>query len=147
MTKLHSDSVSLQAHGFDGWPGFPAKEVGFAPYHPHEHGIWEPCTDVCECDNAFTVRMDLAGIDPGNISIIFEKGVLIVRGSRPERELQRKIIVRQLEICYGIFQRRLVISENIDAEDITARYSLGFLEIVLPKLSSPSYSRIVIHVG
>ena len=129
-----------------GWPGFSGQDVGFNPYHPHEHGVWEPCTDVYECDNSYIVRMDLAGIDPESLSIIFERGVLTVRGVRPDTCPHRKTGVRQLEICYGQFQRRLMISESINPEAICAQYERGFLAVSLPKLAQPSYSRIVVHV-
>ena len=43
----------------------------------------------------------------------------------PECELPGKIAVRQLEVCFGVFQRRLMISENIDAADIEPTLTWG----------------------
>lgn len=130
------------------WAGFPANDpMMFKPYCIHERSVWQPCTDIYESDQAFIVKMELAGIDPQSLAIIFEDGLLTVRGERPELSGHRKIAVRQLEIPYGPFERRVEIGTNIDAQSITASWGGGFLELVLPKVNTPSHVRIVVHIG
>jgi HSP20 family molecular chaperone IbpA len=147
MSRVYDKSTWRVQGREGGWPGFLGEEMAFNTYFCHEHNLWQPSTDVYEIEDAFVVRMDLAGIDPKALTIVFDEGVLTVRGERPDRSRGARRAVRQLEICYGPFERKIPVSENVDAQRITAGYDRGFLEVVMPKLAQPSHIRIVVHVG
>jgi HSP20 family molecular chaperone IbpA len=74
---------------------------------PRREVTWEPPVDVLETDDAVLILLALPGVDPAQVKVVIEGGVLIVAGERvlPE-ELQRAVIHR-LELPRGQFERRL----------------------------------------
>ena len=97
-----------------------------------EH-VWLPPTDVFECEHAYVLRMEVAGVRREDFQITLSDDILTVSGSRPEPVTHNKLALRRLEINYGAFKRSLALPGPIDADAIEAKYENGFLEIMLPK--------------
>lgn len=113
-------------------------QIFFHDPHPpfsREHA-WQPPTDVFEVENAYVIKMELAGVSRSDFQISFEKGVLTVQGLRREMCRHHKVILRVMEISYGAFKRAIYLPEPVDHDGIEATYEAGFLEIVLPKPAS-----------
>jgi len=94
---------------------------------------WKPSTDFYETEKDFVLVMELAQIKPEEVSITFQDGILTVRGIRkgvPPSERRR---YHKMEINYGPFEQKLVISCEVDMDKLSAYYKNGFLEIRLPK--------------
>lgn len=108
---------------------------------------FRPNMDVyfSKADNAMIVKMELAGIDPDTIHLEAEDHTLHVRGHRVDMRPQDKVY-QQMEIAYGPFARRVHLPVDIDATKATAKYDIGFLEIVLPILEKPETKRIPITI-
>jgi len=49
---------------------------------------WAPRVDICEEDKRFVIEADIPGVDPKDIEINMDKGVLSIRG---ERKSERKV--------------------------------------------------------
>jgi HSP20 family protein len=94
---------------------------------------WTPSCDIFEDEDAVTLRFELAGVDPKDVDIRFENGVVTLRGARKlEREEQRDRYHR-VEMSYGTFTRSFSLPGTIDAEKIRAESKNGVLSVVLPK--------------
>jgi HSP20 family protein len=88
------------------------------------------------------VRAELPGIDPEkDVDITLEQGVLTIRGERRQEEQDRGEQYFRSERRYGAFQRQLVLPEGTNAEDITASYKDGILEVVVPKAARDRQAR------
>ncbi len=98
-----------------------------------QHYPWRPPTDVLETDDAFLVRLEIAGMDPADFSITLRDRVLTVRGVRRD-PLARGCAYHQMEIRFGAFEVLLRLHVPVDAERIEAVYREGFLLITLPKV-------------
>lgn len=99
------------------------------------HIDWVPNTDIYETENSFIVRMEVAGVNREDIQVnVFERN-LIVTGCRPDSCGTGRRHFRQMEINYGIFERRLVVPRNVDTKHVKASCRNGFLIIELPKVS------------
>lgn len=92
---------------------------------------WRPPTDVLETDDAVVVVVEIAGMRGLNISVIFERQVLSIRGTRPDTNVCK--IYHQMEIDYGEFVSEVRVPFRVDSDQIEATYSDGFLKVVLPK--------------
>ncbi|HUA35080.1 MAG TPA: Hsp20/alpha crystallin family protein [Candidatus Binataceae bacterium] len=97
----------------------------------------------------FTVRIELAGIDPKNVDIKVADGVLTVKGSREQKietESKKRDFFRR-EIRYGTFERSVSLPEGMKAEDLKAIYHDGILELSgpMPKESAPKEIKIEIQ--
>lgn len=77
------------------------------------------------------MRVEVAGIQPGDFTITLDRRRLIIRGSRQGAGEPRAY--HQMEISFGDFFSELDIPCPVEAEEIDAQYRGGFLEIVLPK--------------
>jgi HSP20 family protein len=94
---------------------------------------------------ALHVVVELAGVDPTSIKVVVADRVLVVAGERRRPPLSGRY--RQLEIEYGAFQRKVVLSQDVDPERATATYERGILRVVLPVAPKPAPSESVsIHV-
>jgi HSP20 family molecular chaperone IbpA len=70
--------------------------------------VWEPPVDVFEDEDEVVVVVALPGVVAENVQLLSEPGALVVRAERPlplARGSRHK--VRQLEIPYGSFERRI----------------------------------------
>ena len=73
--------------------------------------LWEPPADVFEDENEIVIVLALPGVPAGRIEVTFEPGVLVVRAERPPSFFGTEHEVRQLEIPYGGFERRIRLPE------------------------------------
>ena len=47
-------------------------------------GVWSPPTDVYEAEDAYIVRVELAGMSESDFEITLEDGFLNISGTRPD---------------------------------------------------------------
>ncbi len=94
---------------------------------------WTPAVDIKEEKESFVLIADLPGVDPKDIDITMEKGVLTIKGERPEESEEARAGHKRMERARGTFYRRFSLPDTTDAERISAKGSNGVLEIVIPK--------------
>jgi HSP20 family protein len=68
---------------------------------------WEAPIDIFETDEVLTILIALPGVDPGQVEVSLNAGVLIVSGERPLPGELREARIHRLEIPHGHFQRRI----------------------------------------
>jgi HSP20 family protein len=95
--------------------------------------LWRPQTDVYEIENAIKVRVEIAGMDESNLSIILKGRNLIVSGAR--LDIVERRAYHQMEIRFGEFSTEVDLPSSVDAEKVEAVYQNGFLQITLPKVA------------
>lgn len=99
---------------------------------------WDPALNVYEMDDKFVVCVELAGIQPGEMDVQVEGGVLHIRGFRPKPtvpETTGEIGVHLMEIDSGRFHRKIPIPASVDFESSKAHYKNGYVWIILPRRS------------
>lgn len=94
---------------------------------------WAPAVDIREESDRYVLHADLPGVDPADIEITHEKGVLSIEGVRKHDHEQEHEGYRREERARGRFLRRFSLPDVADAEAITARSANGVLEVVIPK--------------
>jgi HSP20 family protein len=107
--------------------------------HP---AVWTPVCDTYEDEQGFWVQTVLPGLDRKDINILFEDGVLTVKGERKEEASNRAYFER--EIGRGEFSRSFRLPENVDGSKVTASYKDGLLTIQIPKREETKPLKIVI---
>jgi HSP20 family protein len=106
---------------------------------------WIPSVDVQEEADKFTVRADLPGVEPKDISITADNRVLTLRGERRfERKSDQKGFER-LERVEGAFLRRFTLPNNVQDDQIKARHVNGVLEVTIPKVPAPEPRRVSVE--
>jgi HSP20 family protein len=96
---------------------------------------WIPPTDIKEEKERYVLRADIPGVDPKDIEIIAENGVLTIRGNRPSETRESRAGYSRIERPGGVFYRRFSLPDTADLANIVARSAHGVLEIGIPKLT------------
>jgi HSP20 family protein len=87
----------------------------------HTHALWEPPIDVFEDEREVVVIVAMPGVSAESIQVTMEPGALVVRAERP-LSFAGLHAVRQLEIPYGFFERRVPLPHGrleADAPELT----------------------------
>ena len=94
---------------------------------------WRPAVDIKEEADRFLITADLPGVDPKDIEITMDNGVLTIKGERQSETRVEKEGYKRVERVSGTFYRRFSLPDTADAERIEAKGKDGVLEVVLPK--------------
>ena len=93
--------------------------------------IWSPPTDEYETDEAYVVRVEIAGMREDDFEVALENHVLHISGVRPDFHERRAY--HQMEIRFGKFATAISLPGPVNVEQSHAEYKDGFLTVVLPK--------------
>ena len=96
--------------------------------------IWSPPTDMYETDEAYVIRVEIAGMREDDFEVLLENNTLLISGSRPDFTERRAY--QQMEIRFGKFSTALNLPGPVNIEQARAEYRNGFLTVVLPKATS-----------
>jgi HSP20 family protein len=94
--------------------------------------IWSPPTDEFETDEAYVVRVEVAGMREDDFEVVIEDQILTISGSR--LDLPERRAYHQMEIRFGKFSTSLGLPGPVNAEAASAEYREGFLTVTLPKV-------------
>lgn len=93
--------------------------------------MWRPPTDVYETDEAFVVRLEVAGMREEDFNIAIFGRTLYVRGVRLDQPERRAYL--QMEIPFGEFALEVDLPGAIELDGVQAFYQHGFLKIICPR--------------
>jgi HSP20 family protein len=94
---------------------------------------WTPACDIYEDEEGVSLRFELAGVDPKDVEVRFENGVLTLRGERKLEKEEKRDNYHRVELSYGTFTRSFSLPATVDAEKIRAESKNGVLTVALPK--------------
>lgn len=106
---------------------------------------WTPAVDVAESNDGYTVTAELPGLDPKEVEITVENGVLSISGEKRDEFEDTDTTGRHLvERRYGRFQRNFSLPRSVDADGVEAHFDNGLLTVTLPKAERAKPRRIKI---
>jgi len=94
---------------------------------------WMPAVDIREERDRFVLFADIPGVDPKDIEVTMENGVLTIRGERKLESEEEMEGYKRVERARGTFYRRFGLPDSADPERISARGKNGVLEVTIPK--------------
>ncbi|HFQ13754.1 MAG TPA: Hsp20/alpha crystallin family protein [Gammaproteobacteria bacterium] len=94
---------------------------------------WIPAVDIKETDKAFEIHADIPGVDPKDIDVHMENGILTIKGERNTENKEEREGYKRIERSRGTFYRRFSLPDSADADKISAKSNHGVLEITIPK--------------
>jgi len=98
-------------------------------------GGWRPPTDVYETDDTIVVKMEVAGMNREDFTVLLEGSRLIIFGQRKSDPMPPNANFRQMEIKYTRFHREFLMPSKLGEDDIEAQYQDGFLTVRINKKS------------
>jgi len=108
---------------------------------------WSPSVDIYEDGEELVVRAELAGVDPKDVDIRFENGVLTLKGERKMEKEEKKENYHRVELAYGTFTRSFSLPSTVDPERIKAEARNGVLSVHLPKKPEAKPKAIQVKVA
>lgn len=108
---------------------------------------WIPAVDIVEKKDGFEIRADVPGVDPEDIDVTMEGGVLSISGERRADPRGEDDDIQRIERAGGHFSRRFSMPDTADATAVKARTSNGILEISIPKLPEMKARRITVEAA
>ena len=106
---------------------------------------WAPRVDIREEVGRFVILADIPGVDPKEIEVHMDKGILSLKGDRPSETKEQNGKFTRVERTHGNFHRRFALPDSADADGITAVGRHGVLEISIPKKPETTPRRISIE--
>ena len=107
---------------------------------------WVPAVDIAENDNHFIIKADVPGVDPKDIEVSMENGVLSIQGERKSEAKEEKEGYTRVERSHGSFYRRFSLPESADPENISAKSNKGVLQIKVGKKEIAKPKKIDVKV-
>ncbi len=103
---------------------------------------WAPRVDIREESDRFVILADIPGVDPQDIEIHMDKGILTLRGERVAEKKEDAARYSRVERVHGTFYRRFSLPDSANADGITATGKHGVLQIDIPKKPETTPRRI-----
>jgi len=106
---------------------------------------WVPAVDIKEEDDRYVIHADVPGVDPKDIEVSMENGVLSIKGERESESKEEREDYKRVERVRGSFFRRFSLPDTADAGAISAKSKNGVLEIIIPKQEQVQPKRIQVE--
>jgi HSP20 family protein len=122
---------------FDSSFGFPAvrRLLDLEPFRRGESsfGANVPAVDVTEDEKAYTIAVELPGLDEKDVEVSVRDDRLTLKGEKRQEKEEKKQNYYLSERSYGAFERVFRLPDSVDQDKIAARFSKGVLTVTLPK--------------
>ena len=105
---------------------------------------WAPRVDIREEKERFVIAADVPGVDPSEIEIHMEKGILTIKGERKATPVGEGETQNLSERAHGVFYRRFALPDSANPDAIAATGKHGVLEIAIPKRPEVTPRRITV---
>ncbi len=92
-----------------------------------------PRVDIVEADKAFEIHVAVPGMNKEDFKLDLNDSLLTISGERKFTKEKKENSFHSIETQYGSFSRSFTLPENVDANNISAKYVNGILEITVPK--------------
>jgi HSP20 family protein len=109
-----------------------------------------PAVDVREYVDRFELLVDVPGVDPKQVEITLDNGVLTLSGERRDEQTvdrngKGELLQQRSERRLGRFHRRFILPDTVDAEKVTATGRDGVLAISIAKHPKAQPRRISVN--
>jgi HSP20 family protein len=138
MTTKNRELVAVEPYTFmrrilrEFAPWFEGERPFFAAPRAFGEFTWVPELEVFERENHLLVRVDLPGLKKEEVTVTVTGEGLAIEGERKlETEKTEKAWYRT-ERTYGRFFRLVPLPEGVKAEEVTATFVNGVLEVKIP---------------
>ena len=98
----------------------------------------EIAVDIKEEPGRFVLFADIPGVDPEQIDVQMDKGILTIKGERSIENVDETASFSRIERRYGSFHWRFALPDSADPDAISASGRYGVFSHVCSRLARPS---------
>jgi HSP20 family protein len=102
--------------------------------------LWAPPVDIEETEDSWIFEAEVPGVDRKDLNVDVNGNELAITGEIKEKE--RKGVLRHRTRRVGEFEFRVVLPQDVDAENIQADLDDGMLVVRVPKADASRSRRI-----
>ena len=95
--------------------------------------VMNPPIEITETNSKYLITAELPGIDPENVSVTFEDGILRIAGEKTQQHDENERGYRLTERSYGKFERLIELPPATNPDKMLAQFRNGVLTIVALK--------------
>ena len=115
--------------------------------NPLASGAWAPPVDLCETEQAISIRIELPGVTADQVKIGLTNTKLRIWGEKKRRPNRRRIIGYLCsERSFGKFGRVVPLRWAVCIRNATAELTNGMLIIRLPKIEDRRGEEVLVAV-
>ena len=123
------------------------EELESAPQQEPQSAQWSPRASVFAGESNVTISVELPGVAKEDVTVTATSGELTVRGERKPVSTKKGQQPLMVEQFWGAFERRFPLPAWASSERITARYTLGVLEIDLTRGAETAAGEFRVEIG
>lgn len=113
-----------------------------------ETGGFNPRVDITEDAKNIYLAAELAGMTKEDIKVsINDDNILILKGEKKAEEAKEGKSFLRTERFYGSFSRSFILPENLNKDEVSAKFEDGLLELTIPKLEPPQPKEVEIKIS
>src|SRR6185312_1291221 len=94
---------------------------------------WSPSADISETDKEYVIRAELPAVNKEDVQVTLDDGMITIKGERKQHKNDKNEKFHRVETCYGSFERRFSLPDNVNAETIRCESKDGILAVHIPK--------------
>lgn len=103
--------------------------------------------DVYQTSNEIVIRAFVAGVRADDLNVSISRDMVVIEGSREEREQIPESDYFTRELFWGAFSRTILLPQEADVENSSAASKDGLLTIILPKHDKARQTKIKVKAG
>ncbi|MBP6860408.1 MAG: Hsp20/alpha crystallin family protein [Candidatus Pacebacteria bacterium] len=103
--------------------------------------------DVYQTASDIVIRAFVAGVRADDLNVSISRDMVVIEGSREERDQVMDADYFTRELFWGSFSRTILLPQEIDVENSSANAKEGLLSIVLPKHDKAKQTKLKVRVG
>lgn len=104
-----------------------------------------PAVDISEDQDKYDIQVSVPGMKKEDFKLELVDGRLTISGERKMEEKKEGKNFHSVETHYGSFNRSFYLPEDVDQQNISAKYEDGLLKVALQK-SEKNTSKATIEV-
>ena len=122
--------------------------LGRMPMGRPDEGMKEfmPLADIVEREKEYLIKVDLPEVRKEDVKVLFDDGVLTIKGERKVEKDEKGDKVHRTERFYGMFERSFVLPEDVDVTAIRAESKDGVLTVHMPRMAVEKARPVSINV-
>jgi HSP20 family protein len=127
--------------------GFPFRFPTLASFGRLNFATLAPAVEMKETAKRYKLTAELPGIDPDEVEVTFENGMLRIAGEKNDERDENETGYRYAERSYGAFERLISLPSAADSDKIDAKFKNGVLTVTIAKLPDDKAKPRRIQVG
>ena len=136
MAPYHRELDRLFDQAFRGF-GLPLFGSNRPMLQRENGGNLKPTLDLGATDNAYTVTVEIPGVDENDIKLEIVNDTLNIQGEKKQETKEEGKNFYRVERSYGSFRRVLSLPEDADQNGVSATFKKGVLTVTMPRKALP----------